>query len=167
MAFHFELSSVIITNMLISEKMAIYAVLASGALALIAIAWLTAFEIRLRRLFRGRRAKDLEDVLKETQREIRHFSEKGSEIDATFEDVEKRLKRSAQNIGLVRFNPYSDAGGNQSFSLAVLDQNRNGFVLTNLYSREASRVYAKPITGGESQHQLSEEEKEAIAKALG
>ncbi|MBI5787104.1 MAG: DUF4446 family protein [Candidatus Niyogibacteria bacterium] len=154
-------------NMLISEKMAIYAVLASDILALAAIVWLVAFEIRLRKLFRGRKAKDLEDVLKDVQAEIRSFTEKGSEIDATFEDVEKRLKRSAQNIGLVRFNPYSNAGGNQSFSLAVLDQDQNGFVLTNLYNREASRVYAKPVIGGESQHQLSEEEKEAIAKALG
>lgn len=137
------------------------------ALAALSTVWLVLLELRLRRLFRGRRAKDLEDVLKSIQKELANAADKETETERTLENIEKRLKRTVQNVGLVRFNPYSGAGGNQSFALAVLDQQKNGFVITNLYNRESSRIYAKPVVGAESEHQMSEEEKQAIAKALG
>ena len=66
---------------------------------------------------------------------------------------------------MVRFNPFSDVGGDQSFSLALLDKRNNGIVITSLYAREGSRVFGKPIENGLSPHSLSEEEKEAIKKA--
>lgn len=139
---------------------------ASLTLAALVTVWLIVLEVRMRRLFRGTRAKDLEEVLKDIQKELGSLNGKETEIDREIENIEKRLKRTVQNVGLVRFNPYSGSGGNQSFALAILDQEKNGFVITNLYNRESSRIYAKPVVGAESEHQMSEEEKQAIAKAL-
>lgn len=72
-----------------------------------------------------------------------------------------------QKIGFVRFNPFPETGGNQSFSLAVLDGKGNGVVLSSLHSRESTRIYAKTIkTGKAGNFDLSAEEKQAIAQAV-
>lgn len=75
-------------------------------------------------------------------------------------------ERSFQKIGVVRFNPFKEVGGDQSFSLALLDAQNNGFVVTSLYEKETNRVYAKPIEQGASKYPLSDEEKKAIGKAM-
>jgi hypothetical protein len=67
---------------------------------------------------------------------------------------------------VLRYNPFDNVGGDQSFSIALLDANNNGFVITSLYAREGTRVFAKPIKNGESEFPLSEEEKEAINRAI-
>ena len=72
-----------------------------------------------------------------------------------------------QRVGLVRFNPFSSVGSDQSFSIALLDGSNTGIVITSLFSREGNRVYAKPLEKGISKYSLSEEEKEAIRKAAG
>ncbi len=70
-----------------------------------------------------------------------------------------------QHMGVVRFNPFSDSGGNQSFSLAVLDGEENGFVITSLYGKDGNRIYGKEIEQGKSKHPLSDEERKAILNA--
>jgi hypothetical protein len=79
--------------------------------------------------------------------------------------LDERMTRSIQRIGLVRFNAFADIGGEQSFALALLDRELNGVVLSSLFGRTDSRVYAKEIAGGCSQHTLSDEEKEAVHRA--
>jgi len=79
--------------------------------------------------------------------------------------LQEHLTRSVQKVGLVRFDAFPDIGGEQSFALALLDGNMNGVVLSNLYGRTDSRVYAKEIVNGNSAHTLSNEEKEAIRRA--
>lgn len=72
-----------------------------------------------------------------------------------------------QKIGLVRFNPFKDTGGDQSFSLAALDSQNNGFVFSSLHSRSGHRIYAKAIREGKSEkHELSDEENQAISLAM-
>ena|SRR3989344_9458972 len=80
--------------------------------------------------------------------------------------LEDTAKISLQKIGVVRFNPFGDMGGNQSFTIALLDSLNNGFVISSLFTKEGNRVYAKAIAKGESKHILSNEEKEAIARAI-
>ena len=75
-------------------------------------------------------------------------------------------KFHVQRTGMIRFNPFSGIGGDQSFSLALLNANHDGVVITNIYSLEGSRVFAKSIEKGGSKHVLSEEEKEAIKIAI-
>lgn len=84
------------------------------------------------------------------------------------EDI-KSLKQgglfSIQKVGVIRFNPFKEIGGNQSFSVALLDGHNDGIVITSLYSRDGNRVFAKPIKKGKSKYLLSKEEKKAIEKS--
>lgn len=96
------------------------------------------------------------------------------ELEKSFADVLKEvenLKRQSQfhiqKAGIVRFNPFSEVGGDQSFSVAILDATDSGIVITSLYTRDGNRVYGKPIKNGDSEYTLSAEEKQAIAKAKG
>ena len=74
-------------------------------------------------------------------------------------------RRAVQRVGLVRFNPFEDTGSNQSFALALLDADANGFVLSSLHSRQATRIYLKGVTGGRADAALSAEEAEAPRQA--
>lgn len=74
---------------------------------------------------------------------------------------------SSFKVNLVRFNPFNDLGGDQSFILVLLDEQQNGVVVTSLHSRDRTRVYAKPIKNGQGDNvSLSREEKLAIVKAI-
>jgi len=68
-------------------------------------------------------------------------------------------------VSLVRFNPFSEMGGDHSFSLALLDAHLTGFIVTGLHTRERTRVYIKKIDGGKCKQDLSKEEREALKKA--
>ena len=72
-----------------------------------------------------------------------------------------------QRVGVVRFNPFPDTGGNQSFVMAMLDARGDGVVLSSLHSRGGTRVYLKQVTIGRAETALSQEEIEAIGRALG
>jgi len=102
--------------------------------------------------------------LKEILAQFRELKENFERISEELENLKKENKFNVQKIGIVRFNPFKEIGGNQSFSIALLDGNDNGIVITNLYTREGNRVYGKPIKDGKSEYLLSEEEKKAIDK---
>jgi hypothetical protein len=70
-----------------------------------------------------------------------------------------------QKFGMVRFNPFDDTGGDQSFALCVADDAGNGFVMSSLHRRTESKVYAKPLSGWQSQYSLSAEEQQAMGIA--
>ena len=70
-----------------------------------------------------------------------------------------------QKIGLVRFNPFREIGGDHSFSLAILDGKDTGIIITGLHTRERTRIYAKSVKAGKSEIELSEEERKAYLKA--
>jgi len=70
-----------------------------------------------------------------------------------------------QKVGLVRFNPLGDFGGEHSFSLAILDGNDKGFLVTSIHARERTRVYVKPVKNGKSKYKLSKEEEKALNEA--
>ena len=80
--------------------------------------------------------------------------------------LEAPVARSVQCIGVVRYNPFGDTGGDQSFAVALLDQRGDGVVISSLHGRTATRFYAKPVKEGASQLTLSEEEVQAIQQAL-
>lgn len=81
--------------------------------------------------------------------------------------LEAALRRSFQRVGLVRYNPFPDTGGNQSFALALLDGNADGLVVSSLHARTGTRVYAKALAKGRADGALSEEESEAVRRAIG
>jgi len=86
-------------------------------------------------------------------------------ISQELEKIKEDNKLSIKKVGIVRFNPFAEVGGDQSFSIALLDGEDSGIVITSHYIREGNRVYGKPIKKGSSNYSLSAEEKEAINKA--
>lgn len=118
------------------------------------------------KLTSGVKKRELGEVLEKI---VRDLSSEGKRINVLTKKLEKLQKDGSfhvQKIGVVRFNPFSDTGGNQSFTLALLDGQDNGFVLSTLHSRDQTRIYAKPVKGGKARgFDFSKEEKEAIQKA--
>jgi len=100
--------------------------------------------------------------LKEILVQFKDLKEDLEKISKELENLKEESKFSVQKVGIVRFNPFKDVGGNQSFSIALLDGNDDGMVVTSLYTKEGNRVYGKPIKAGISEYLLSGEEKEVI-----
>jgi hypothetical protein len=88
-------------------------------------------------------------------------------LHATDKKQQVEIEGSVRNVALLRYDAFEDVGGRLSFSCAMLDEQGSGVVLTSINGRQETRVYAKPVTGGVSTHNLSLEEEEAIRRALG
>lgn len=140
--------------------------LAISIIALICLVWILTIEIRLKKFFAGTHAKDLEDLIITLGKKYKEVNETQKEIDKHLLTIDERLNKSIRNVETLRFNPFVDAGGNQSFAVAFLNDEGNGVVLSSLYAREKVSVFAKPIKKGESSFELTEEEKNVLAKAL-
>lgn len=110
--------------------------------------------------------KNIEEDLKNFMYKIEMTEKKNNEIINTFKSIEQELSTCIKKIGIVRYSAFKDTGSDLSFALALLDNNNNGVVLNGVYSREISNIYAKPIENGNSKYTLSDEENEAINKAL-
>jgi len=110
--------------------------------------------------------QDLQDILSELLKFQKNQGETVANLKKEIEAVEKDGQFHLQHVGFKRFNPFGDTGGDQSFALSLLDNHKNGIVLSCLHSREATRVYAKEVDGGKGKEfPLSTEEKEVITSA--
>jgi len=120
---------------------------------------------RYRRLLNGESAQDLEAILLEQEQMIRSLQTQVADLKQQTVSQSQEAMKHVQKVGMVRFNAFPDTGSDLSFAVALLDGEDNGVVLSSLYGRSESRIYAKPIQGGTSTYKLSDEEKEAIQKA--
>ena len=121
---------------------------------------------RLRKsFFTGRSGRDMETVLMELAHKLQQVEEEKLVLEQSLSQLSKKSELMVQKIGIHRFNPFADGGGNFSFTLAILDGYDNGMVLTSMHGREQNRIYAKKISGGKAETQLTEEEQLAIASA--
>ena len=119
------------------------------------------------RLTRGVTGAGLHDVLQELLKSLRSLQGRTEDIESKTEMLSRDGQSHHQRIGIVRFNPFADTGGAQSFTIAVLDAKNSGIVMTSLYARSGNRWYAKEVTRGEAKDlELSKEEKAAIDKAV-
>jgi len=114
--------------------------------------------------FFKKRKKEPENF-KEILSQFKDLEKNFEKLSEELENLKKESKFNIQKVGIVRFNPFAEVGSDQSFSIALLDSNDNGVVITSLYTREGNRVYGKPIKGSTSEYSLSEEEKKAIEMA--
>lgn len=121
---------------------------------------------RLESLTQGSDAASLEGVLGSHLDRVRQVVRDVDTLAARTAMLERDVQASFGRVGLVRFNPFEDTGGNQSFALALLDGRGDGFVVSSLHARAGTRVYAKAVTGGRSEAALSAEEAEALRAAL-
>ena len=133
------------------------------------VAWLAirlrGTEQRYRRLITGVDGANLQQTLEAHVTEVRAAMDCVKELDTLARGLERSGRKHMQRTGFLRFNPFRDAGGDQSFSLALTDGEGNGFVLSSLRSRDNSLVYGKPLVGWNSLYPLTDEEKQAIEKA--
>ena len=150
--------------------MAVLALAVASFLLLLLVFWLWRRTRRLGRridaLTRGEEGKDLGEILDTHLTKVFAVSNEVDELTVRTAVAEANLRRSFQRIGLVRFNPFEDTGGNQSFALALLDANGDGIVFSSLHTRAGTRVYAKAVNGGRSETALSEEETQAVRDAM-
>lgn len=159
-------------NRFLSENLA----LAMGALAVVVVLLLilaAVQSLRLRRATRAYRALvsgadggSLQQVLDGHIGQVHTVGTRLDELNRLYAYLEERTRGSLQHIGLVRFNPFTDTGSDQSFAIALLDDRRDGIVISSLHGRANTRVFAKPVENGSSRHTLSDEETQAIRIAV-
>lgn len=131
------------------------------------LTWLLlSFKKKNKELFKGTKGRDLEKVIRKSGRDIKKLNQDYQDLLKISEKIHDIASKGIQKVGIVRFNPFQDTGGNQSFAIALLDYYNNGLVISSLHSREGTRTYTKPIKNGQSEYNLSNEEKEAIKKAI-
>ena len=136
-----------------------------GVIAIIESIWIIKTEKRLKRFFLGKKAKDLEETLANLETDIAKLKESKEKAEKELTSINTRLKKSIQGLEVVRFNPFPDQGSNQSFAIGMLNEERSGVVISSLYSRERMSIFAKPIKNGNSEYELTAEEKEALKKS--
>jgi len=121
-------------------------------------------EFKLKKFLGGKKATTLEDTIVRLQKDVSSLNETRNAVNSYLEDVERRLKQSIQNVKTIRFNPFKGSGGGQSFTTAMLSEDGDGVVISTLHARDRISIFGKPITKFASEHELSEEEKEAIKR---
>ena len=138
--------------------------LAAAGVAVLALAFAVRANGRLRRIrrmLRGAQAKR-GDSMENAADVIAGLANVAKRVD----DLEVVAALAVQHVGLVRFDAFEDMGGHLSFAAAMLDGEGDGFVFSSINGRQETRIYAKPIEGGASRYHLSDEEQEAIRRAL-
>lgn len=139
-------------------------VLAVAAVALAAASLALALVLG-RRLARVRSRRDAGEP--DATREIRRIANEVGALRSDIAALRGATGNAVQRIGLVRFDAFEDMGGRLSFAMALLDADGSGVVLSSINGRNETRIYAKPIERGQSRYNLSDEEEEAIRRALG
>ncbi len=99
-------------------------------------------------------------------KKINEIEKENNDLKNYCKQLDNTIATSIQKIGLIRYNAFKDTGSDLSFALALLNEKNTGVVLNGIYSREMSNIYAKPVDAGTSTYTLSEEEKQAIKKAI-
>lgn len=110
--------------------------------------------------------KDIEEDLENYMYRVERVEKQNAEITTFCKNLDEDMAKCIQKIGIVRYSAFKDTGSDLSFALALLDEKNNGVVLNGIYSREISNIYAKSVNNGKSTYTLSEEESEAINKAV-
>lgn len=121
---------------------------------------------RYRALLKGMGNKNLEEIILNNAQKIEILEEMIKENDSRVEQLSKEISTSLKNYSIKRYNAFEGVGGELSFSLALLNDEGSGIIITGIHGRDDSRTYAKPIVEGRSKYTLSEEEKIVLSSAL-
>ncbi len=123
--------------------------------------------IKLKRFLIDVNAHNIAESLNTVSGNLADLQKFRNEMETYLTGVEKRIRKSVQSVHTVRFNPFKGigAGGNQSFATAFLSEDGDGVVISSLYSRDHVSIFSKPIKNNASEHEMSDEEKEALENA--
>ena len=109
---------------------------------------------------------NLEEILGKHIDKMNKVIAKNEELQDFCVRLDTDMKNCIQKVGIYRYNAYKDTGNDLSFTVALLNEKNDGVVFNGIYSREMSNIYAKPIIKGESKYRITEEEQEAIKRAI-
>lgn len=121
--------------------------------------------VKWSRMFGGK-TKIRQDVALQALSRIALAEDRLKNLESRADLVERISRLSMHKVAFLRYNPFQDTGGDQSFSLCMLDKANNGVVISSLYARDGVRVYGKAIEGGKPKQQLSEEEEKVLEEAM-
>lgn len=110
--------------------------------------------------------KNIEEDLEKFMNKVNRVEEQNSGIISFCKNLDEDISKCIQKVGIVRYSAFKDTGSDLSFAVALLDEKNDGVVFNGIYSREMSNIYAKPVENGNSKYTLSEEETQAIEKAV-
>ena len=120
-----------------------------------------------RGLLKGIQKGNLEKILEKNLKQVEINKSEIDKISNLLSSLGKASECHFQKVALVKFNPFSEMGGSQSFSLALLDGNNSGLVVTSLHGRDLTRLYIKLVEGAKVvEGKLSKEEKSAVNQCL-
>ncbi|KNY29749.1 DUF4446 family protein [Pseudobacteroides cellulosolvens] len=109
--------------------------------------------------------RNLEELLNIIMDRTDSIISENKEIDNRITNIDKKLVNCIHKVGVIRYNAFENMGSDLSYSIALLDSNDNGIIISGIYSRDSSSTYAKPIINGNSKYMLSEEEVQALNEA--
>jgi hypothetical protein len=121
---------------------------------------------KINTLLENGKVKSFKDIILSQNEKNGDMAKQIKEAFSRIKDLDGICQTTIRKTGVVRFNPFNNMGGNQSFVIALLDGKNNGFVISSLFIKEGNRVYTKAIKKGKSEHALSREETEAIKMAI-
>jgi hypothetical protein len=122
---------------------------------------------RYRTLMKGQKHANLEELLFQYAHNVQRLEANVGQAVSEQEQMKQDIYLSPGPVAIVRYNAFPDAGSDLSYSIAILNRAGDGVVVSSIFGREESRTYGKPVIAGASTYALSDEEKEAIAKAMG
>jgi len=161
-----ELSNLIMSNVQ-------YVLLGMTVMILLALIIFISINIKLARMnkryntmMKGMEGVNLEQLLLNHIADVKETVNKVDRLSADCKTMEMKSKKAIQKFGVVRFNAFEDMGSDLSFAIALLDCQNDGMVVSSIYSRSESRMYAKPILSGASSYLLTDEEKQALNQAI-
>ncbi len=135
---------------------------------LVTLGFVIHMHLKLRKFLIGINSDHVGESLTHISKTQDDFHKFRGEMETYLDTVEKRLRKSVQSVHTVRFNPFkgTGGGGNQSFSTAFLNEEGDGVIISSLYSREHVSVFSKPVKKRQSEHELSDEERESLDEAM-
>ncbi|WP_027628364.1 DUF4446 family protein [Ruminiclostridium cellobioparum] len=114
------------------------------------------------RFMNGLSDRNMEELLENCLESVNSVNSRNRDIELKINEIERYLIQCIQKVGIVRFNAFDNVGSDLSFSIALLDNNDSGIIISGIYARDSSSTYAKPVTLGKSKYTLSAEEIQAI-----
>ena len=135
-------------------------------LIIVAFKSISSLEKKYRKLTRGINNKNIEEVIHSYMDKVDTAVAMSESTKKSLDQAEKRLNKCIQKVSIVRYRAFDDVGSDLSFSIAILDNDNSGVIITGIYGRNDSTTYAKPIDKGLSRYDLSEEEQRVLKDAI-
>ena len=150
-----------------------YVIIGLAGLVLLTMILLIVFIVQMAKLkkrykifMQGNDAKSLEDTLVYRLEQVDELIEANASNERNIDMIFKNMKDCFQKIGLVKYDAFNEMGGKLSFSLCLLNEKNNGFIINAMHSREGCYTYVKEIIDGNSIIQLADEEEQALQQAI-